>query len=110
MRRLLLSLLLSSTVLLAGPIEVASGAIHNGITKWQYHQVLVIHKCEEPSWHVNGSMYQGGLGWRPATWVAFRLPWMPVSMAYATVREQTIAMIRFANKYGWPDLHGCYGY
>lgn len=91
-------------------ISIPSGAIGEP-TSWQKHQVLVVHHCEEPVWNVNGPQYFGGLGWLSATWLMFRLPWMPMNMAYATVREQSLAMVRFATRYGWPDLGGvCRGY
>lgn len=70
-----------------------------------------IHHCEGDAWNSNGSIYKGGLGWLPATWSMFRLPWMPTTMNNATVREQSIAMVRFANRFGWPDQNGtCNGY
>lgn len=65
-----------------------------------------VHHCEEPSWHVNGSEYQGGLGWLHATWLEFRSPGDPWNMALASVEEQATAMVRFAAKYGWPDQDG----
>jgi hypothetical protein len=74
-------------------------------------KVLKVHHCEETSWNVNGSEYQGGLGWLHATWLEFRLPSFPMSAAQATIQQQAFAMVRFAAKYGWPDQEGnCYGY
>lgn len=74
-------------------------------------QVLWVHHCEGDAWNNNGYYYKGGLGWRPATWLMFRLPWMPMFADKASVREQAIAMVRFAHRYGWPDLGGqCYAY
>ena len=74
-------------------------------------KVLRVHVCEEPSWHVNGAEYQGGLGWLHATWLEFRSPGDPWNMATASVTQQAQAMIRFAAEYGWPDLNGtCRGY
>ena len=74
-------------------------------------QARWVHHCEEPSWHVNGPLYFGGLGWLWATWQEFRLPSMPRSMTDATPAEQAVALGRFARAHGMPDLHGtCHGY
>lgn len=106
MRKIVSALLLTISLTLVGSsIALATGK--------NYYQLLLmtikVHHCEEPTWHVNGSLYKGGLGWRPATWTTFRLPWMPLTMNLATIREQVIAMSRFAAKYGWPDQNGCTG-
>ena len=77
------------------------------------HRVLEmtrrVHDCEEPVWNVNGPLYFGGLGWLWATWQAFRRADFPRNMAFASVREQSWAMARFAQRYGWPDQRGCSG-
>lgn len=98
------------------PNTMAQGAVSRHqlrITPLELRRVLWVHHCEEGSlgWHVNGPYYFGGLGWRPATWLRFRAPWMPLVMSGATIREQAWAMVRFANTFGWPDLNGtCYAY
>lgn len=103
MRRIVSALLLSITFTLVGSLTAgATNAYHAALVR-----TLRVHHCEEPTWHVDGSLYQGGLGWKHATWLTFRLPWMPITAAEATVREQVIAMTRFAKKYGWPDQRGC---
>lgn len=110
MQRLLICLV--SFFLLLVPSSIASAASrHALVTPAQFRQALWVHHCEEPSWHVNGSMYQGGLGWRPATWSQFRAKWMPLNAALATPQEQAWALMRFAQVYGMPDLNGtCHGY
>lgn len=70
---------------------------------------LKVHNCEEPSWHVNGPTYYGGLGWLWGTWQIFRRSDFPVNMAYATIRQQSWAMARFAAVNGWPDQPHCTG-
>ena len=124
---MLRALLVSSILTLHGPIVVSHPSLSNSmrpiavshpslsnsmihVSHIQEERVLVVHHCEEPLWNVNGLSYQGGLGWLHATWLTFRLPWMPLNMAYASITEQSIAMIRFANRYGWPDLSGCHAY
>ena len=69
-----------------------------------------VHICEEGGygWHVNGPIYFGGLGWRWATWQAFRRHDFPPSMADASPAQQAWAMARFARVYGWPDQQGCW--
>jgi hypothetical protein len=76
-------------------------------------QARWVHACEEGNrgWNINGPTYFGGLGWRWATWQMFRLSWMPTNAALATPVEQAFALLRFAAKYGMPDLNGqCHGY
>lgn len=108
MRLILKGLLLSFIVMFHSSTIVGAAPI---LTPPIMRQVLWVHHCEGDSWNYNSYMYKGGLGWRPATWSEFRLWWMPTTMNLATVREQAIAMVRFSNKYGWPDLYGqCYGY
>ena len=71
-----------------------------------------VNVCEEGgNWHVDGSVYQGGLGWLHATWLEFRLPGMPLWADDATPRAQVRAMYRFIAHYhiAWPDQHGCTG-
>lgn len=107
--RLIIKGLLISSILMfhGGSIAGASPILTPLVMK----QVLWVHHCEGDSWNNNTYMYKGGLGWRPATWTEFRLWWMPTTMNLATVREQAIAMVRFADRYGWPDRNGqCYGY
>jgi len=106
MRRIVSALLLSITFTLAG--ATTANAYMGMSYANAYRMTLRIHNCEEPTWHVKGKYYRGGLGWRPATWLTFRLPWMPTTMDMATVREQVIAMQRFAKRYGWPDQLGCH--
>lgn len=88
-------------------------ALHS-TTQDQYQdlrqEVLHVHVCEADPWNDPGPEYKGGLGWLNATWLDFKLPWMPSTMNLATIREQVIAMIRFSKVYGMPDLGGCHGY
>ena len=83
--------------------------------------MLNVHNCEEPSWHVSGSIYSGGLGWMIGLWTIWRAPWMPATAAAATPEEQAWAMRRFIDHTQlkwrgrlmpvgwWPDQHGCTG-
>ena len=83
------------------------------VSKALMNQARWVNHCEENGygWHVNGSEYQGGLGWLNATWLQFKTPAMPVNMADASPLEQAFALSRFAAKYGMPDLDGkCAGY
>src|ERR1019366_3718176 len=79
-----------------------------------FAKVLKVHNCEESTWNVNGPTYAGGLGWRIATWYAYRLAWMPSSAALATPQMQARAMLHFVTvaMHGvWPDQNGqCHGY
>ena len=82
------------------------------VTPSQWSRVVAVHRCEEPSsWHVNGPMYQGGLGWLHSTWLAYRAPWMPWNAAMASPQEQAWAMVRFVSTtlHWWPDSLGCTG-
>lgn len=78
------------------------------VSKALMNQARWVNHCEENGygWHVNGSEYQGGLGWLHATWLQFKTPGMPVNMADASPLEQAFALSRFAAKYGMPDLDG----
>lgn len=75
------------------------------VTPAQWSRVVRVHRCEGDSWRSSGPLYQGGLGWRPATWLAYRAPWMPLSAAQATPQEQAWAMVRFVERtlHYWPD-------
>ena len=82
-----------------------------------------VARCEEGGdWQISGWKYAGGLGWEWATWLAWKAPWMPASMADATPEEQAWAMVRFIDRgprlkyhgmlmpHGWwPDQVGCTG-
>jgi len=110
-----LKCLLVSTFLSLAVFVTPANAVnrHHLVTPAQFRQALWVHKCEEGryGWHVGGPMYYGGLGWRPATWTTFRASWMPTRMDLATPVEQAFALLRFAAKYGMPDLNGtCRGY
>ena len=108
---LLRSLIVGSLLMLA-PGHSSVGHPRHGIPVVDWQRSLVVHKCEGDSWNDKGPIYQGGLGWRPATWMEFGYPITHLRYAYqATVRQQILAMVAFAKKYGWPDLGGvCYGY
>ncbi len=75
------------------------------VTPAQWAKVARVHRCEGDAWHQSGPLYQGGLGWRHATWLAYRAPWMPLSAARATPQEQAWAMVRFVGEtlHYWPD-------
>ena len=109
-----LSFLLLSLCLLLVPSSTASAVSrHTLVTPSQFRQALWVHHCEEAAygWHVDGPMYFGGLGWRPATWTTFRASWMPTSAALATPQEQAWALMRFIKRYGAMDTNGtCQGY
>ena len=78
----------------------------------EWSKVVRVHRCEEPSsWHVNGPMYQGGLGWLHSTWLAYKAPGMPRWMDQATPQQQAWAMVRFVQRaqHWWPDQTGCTG-
>ena len=82
------------------------------VSRSDWSRVVEVHRCEEPSsWHVNGPMYQGGLGWLHSTWLTYRASWMPWDMAMATPQEQAWAMVRFVTTtlHYWPDAIGCTG-
>ncbi len=83
------------------------GAVrHVFVSAADWQKVFKVHECEQPlSWHNLGPTYAGGLGWLPSTWSAWRAPWMPRSMAYATPMEQAWAMVRFVADvlHYWPD-------
>lgn len=74
-----------------------------------------VHFCEENvvnGWHVNGSEYQGGLGWLHQTWLEWRAPSFPLNAALATPEQQAWAMERFVGAvlHGrWPDQLQCTG-
>ena len=103
------SLLLSS-ILTLGLSTIAGANSLPKVSPLELRLTYRVHHCEEPTWHVNGPSYKGGLGWRLATWNTFRLPWMPLTMDKATIMEQAVAMVRFVNYYHfWPDLRGCCG-
>ena len=65
--------------------------------------------CETGMANEHGPRFYGRIGWRPATWVAFRRPDFPSRMDWATWKQQAWAMARFAAVYGWPDQSGCTG-
>ena len=74
-------------------------------------EAIRTNRCEEPTWSVNGSEYKGGLGWRPATWQAFKAKWMPSTMNLATPKEQMWAFWQFTKYYHFvPDTSSCHGY
>ncbi len=75
------------------------------VTPAQWAKVIRVHHCEGDPWHLAGPTYQGGLGWRPATWLSYRAPWMPTSASLATPQEQAWAMVRFVARtlHYWPD-------
>lgn len=83
------------------------------VVSWPIWQATVkVHNCEEPSWHVHGQTYSGGLGWRHDTWDRFKAPWMPSDMGDATPLEQAWAMAHFVSTMNhgyWPDQFGCTG-
>ena len=90
-----------------------AAALHrDAVPHSDWSRVVAVHRCEEPSsWHVNGPMYQGGLGWLHSTWLTYRASWMPWDMAMATPQEQAWAMVRFVTTtlHYWPDASGCTG-
>ena len=109
--------ILTITIALLTTAAPASAATHRHparlVTPAIFAKVLRVHNCEEPVWNVRGPWYAGGLGWRLATWAAYRLPWMPLSAAQATPQEQALAMTRFvaiANHGWWPDQSHCASY
>jgi hypothetical protein len=112
LKRLALSI---CTVLLTVSVTASAGAsTHRLVSPAIFAKVLRVHNCEERTWNVNGPTYAGGLGWRIATWSAYRLPWMPSSAALASPEIQARAMLHFVTvaMHGvWPDQNGqCHGY
>ena len=105
------SLLLSTVLVLVTTPANAVATATRLVSPAIFAKVLRVHHCEEPTWHVRGPFYQGGLGFRLATWSFFRLPTFPVSMADATPQQQAWALSRLINFYhmAWPDQHGCHG-
>ncbi len=113
---------------LASSTASASPKPHPLVTPAQMTQTRWVDHCEEQgnwrypvgsSWaKVVGekyalahSLYYGGLGWRPATWLSFRSPTMPALMSQASPIQQAWALVQFAKVYGMPDLNGtCHGY
>jgi len=95
-----------------------------GITPRMLQIVARVNLCEEGGdWHVRGTTFRGGLGWRVASdatgrtvpdsgpWHQFRFRTFPRDMASATPRQQAFAMFRFVAFYGMamPDQAGCTG-
>jgi hypothetical protein len=90
----------------------ASATTHPLVPSSVFAKVLRVHHCEEPSWHVEGGQYRGGLGWLDATWQRYRLPGFPAHADLATPQQQARAMLRFitvAEHGWWPDQNGCTG-
>lgn len=87
------------------------GAPVHLVTPRQWQHVSMVHQCEGDAWHLIGPTYSGGLGWRPATWLTYRLSWMPSTMDAATPQEQALAMVRFVDHtlHYWPDWPSCTG-
>lgn len=89
----------------AGTFGAAKAPRRHLVSALDWSRVVKVHRCEQPaSWHVRGT-YSGGIGWLPATWAAWRAPWMPVRMDLATPQEQAWAMVRFVQGvlHYWPD-------
>jgi Transglycosylase-like domain len=73
-----------------------------------------VSMCEEGgNWHyyVKGGDYAGGVGFRLATWTAFRYRTFPMRMDHATPQQQAWALSHMLGYYhmAWPDQHGCTG-
>ena len=121
----------TASVLLSDQMPQASHPKHRhhhvrwpwGMTPTLMHPVLLVHQCEEPSsWSIDGSNYQGGLGWTPTLWVQIRAAMgrkfrgFPLRAYLATPRAQGRAMLFFihhVNGDHWPDeVYGlpCHGY
>lgn len=81
------------------------------VTPLQWAHVSSVHVCEGDAWNLAGSTYRGGLGWRPATWLTYRSPWMPTDAADATPQMQALAMVHFVSRtlHYWPDWPSCDG-
>lgn len=87
---------------------------HSLVTPLVMRLTMNVQRCEEGhwGWHINGSKYQGGLGWLHATWLNWRRADFPMNMALATPQQQAWAMLRFVNGllHGWwPDNPSCTG-
>src|ERR1035437_6462723 len=111
--KLRIATLIFALLITAAPAAAAAHHPPRLVSPAIFAKVLRVHNCEEPSWNVNGPTYAGGLGWRIATWYAYRLPWMPSSAALATPEVQAVAMVRFVRiaMHGWwPDQISCHGY
>lgn len=114
------------SIALASPAAAARHHHHQrwpwGMTPALMAPVLRVHNCEEPtSWTVDGSIYQGGLGWQVALWPEVRAEMgprfrgLPLRAYLATPRAQGRAMrfwVHHHNHDVWPDPPGqpCMGY
>ena len=110
--KLRIATLIFALLITAAPAAAAAHHTTRLVSPAIFAKVLRVHNCEEPSWNVNGPTYAGGLGWRIATWSAYRLAWMPSSAAKASPQEQARAMLHFVTvaEHGiWPDQNGCSG-
>lgn len=105
----------STTTVVTIVIHVKSSHVRHALVSAVIMQRTArVQACEEGhwGWHVNGSKYQGGLGWLHATWLAYRSPHFPLNMADATPQQQAWAMAHFVAHvlHGWwPDQTGCTG-
>jgi hypothetical protein len=107
-----LVLLISATLATSASATSGMTSTHRLVPPAVFSKVERVHMCEEPTWHVRGSLYRGGLGWLDATWQRYKLPGFPMHADEATPQQQSRAMLRFVTvaMHGyWPDQHGCTG-
>jgi hypothetical protein len=98
-----------------GPFAWSDGGLTGGITDFQRAAWSRVNLCEEGgAWHIDGSIYSGGLGFSRANWDQFNTFGFPADAAYATPDQQIQVAVAFATRY-WgnpdaaPDQHGCSG-
>lgn len=87
-------------------VATPSGAATRLVSPAIFAKAMKVHLCEQPSsWHVRGSLYQGGLGWTAANWKRFRAKSFPANAADATPQQQAWALAHFLGFYHlpWPD-------
>jgi hypothetical protein len=86
-----------------------------GLTAGQIAAWNHVNLCEEGgNWHVEGSVFAGGLGMSRANWSQFNIFGFPSDAAAASPLEQIRVAVAFAahyygSAYASPDRNGCTG-
>jgi len=103
-----------STLHVTAPAAAAT-VVDYGLTPGQIAAWSQVNMCEEGgNWHVEGSVFAGGLGMSRANWSQFNSFGFPADEAAATPDQQIRVAVAFAARYygspyAAPDQGGCHG-
>ena len=94
----------------AAPAVASYGLTAGQIAAWEH-----VNVCEEGgNWHVEGSVFAGGLGMSRSNWSQFNTFGFPADEAAASPLQQIRVAVAFATHYygspdAAPDRNGCTG-